>query len=202
MGFSFEAFLYQLLIDPILSNLHKSILTNIKSSDRVLDVACGTGSLSMAIAEKAEYVKGIDLSEPMIRTAIKSADRRGVKNVDFTLHDANELAVFKDHEFEIAVTSMAIHQFDAELAIRILSEMKRIASKIIIIDYNYPLPEGFSGSVAKGIEKLAGGDHYRNFTTYMRSGGIEYFTGRSGLEIKSQVLKGRGIFVISVCSSI
>jgi len=199
MRFSFEAFLYQLLIDPILSKLHKSILANIKSSDKVLDVACGTGSLSLAIAEKALYVKGIDLSEPMINSAIKSAGRRGVKNVDFTLRDASELTDFKDHEFEIAVTSMAIHQFDAELAIRILTEMKRIASRVIIIDYNYPLPKGFSGSVASGIEKLAGGDHYRNFAIYMRSGGIEYFTGRSGLEIKSQVLKGRGEFAISVC---
>jgi SAM-dependent methyltransferase len=202
MEFSFEAFLYQLLIDPILSNLHKSILSIIKSSDKVLDVACGTGSLSLAIAAKAFYVKGIDLSEPMIKTAMKSAGRRGVKNAEFTIHDASDLTDFKDHEFEIAVTSMAIHQFEAELAIRILSEMKRIASKIIVIDYNYPLPKGFSGTVAAGIERLAGGDHYRNFSIYMKSGGIEYFTSRSGLEIKSQVLKGKGVFAISVCSSV
>ena len=53
MTFSLSSFIYQTVIDPILAKLHGSVLDNIDSSHRVIDVACGTGSLSLAIAEKA-----------------------------------------------------------------------------------------------------------------------------------------------------
>jgi len=200
MNFSIKGLLYQILIDPILTRLHSDVNSNIEASDRVLDIACGTGSLSLAMAKKAEFATGIDLSEEIIATANRSAKRNGVKNVKFEYRDASDLTCYKDNEFDIAVTSMAIHQFDADLAIRILMEMKRIASKQIIVDYNYPMPKGFSCALANGIEKLAGGDHYRNFRVYMSKGGIRYFLKQSGLSDKSSVLRGNGVFVIVVCT--
>jgi ubiquinone/menaquinone biosynthesis C-methylase UbiE len=199
MNFSFNGFIYQVLIDPILARLHNTILDNIDPSHRVIDVACGTGSLSLAIAGKAKSVTGIDLSEEMIGTASRSAKRRGITNVIFELRDASHLTEFKKDEFDVAVTTMAIHQFDAELAVKILSEMKRIASKVVIVDYNHPMPKGFSRSLAYGIERIAGGDHYRNFAVYMKKEGISYFTKRSGLLINSQHVRGNGVFLVSVC---
>jgi len=199
MNFSFSGFIYQVLIDPILSRFHDTILENIDSSHRVIDVACGTGSLSLALAGKARSVTGIDLSEEMIGTASRSAKRRGITNVSFELRDASHLTEFKKDEFDVAVTTMAIHQFDAELAVKILSEMKRIASKVVIVDYNHPMPKGFSRSLAYGIERIAGGDHYRNFAVYMKKEGMSYFTERSGLLINSQHVRGNGVFLVSVC---
>lgn len=199
MNFSFSGFIYQVLIDPILSRFHDTILENIDSSHRVIDVACGTGSLSLAIAGKARSVTGIDLSEEMIGTAGRSARRRGIANVSFELRDASHLSEFADKEFDVAVSTMAIHQFDADLAVSILSEMKRIASKVIIIDYNHPMPKSFSRFIAYGAERIAGGDHYRNFAVYMKKEGISYFTKRSGLLIDSQQVRGNGVFLVSVC---
>ncbi|MBN2481005.1 MAG: hypothetical protein JXB19_04640 [Bacteroidales bacterium] len=46
MIFSLKAFFYRKAIDPILSELHRSILVHVKQSDRVLDVACGAGALT------------------------------------------------------------------------------------------------------------------------------------------------------------
>jgi len=199
MNISLKGLFYQILIDPILSKLHNGITTNIDFSDRIIDIACGTGSLSLAIAKKAEFVTGIDLSEEIIATAKRTAKRQAVHNVKFENHDASDLSCYKDKEFDVALTSMAIHQFDSELAIRILAEMKRISSKQIIVDYNYPMPKGFSRSIAYGIEKLAGGDHYRNFRVYMGKGGIQYFLSESGLAEKSSIIRGNGVFVIIVC---
>ncbi len=200
MNFSLKGFFYQVLIDPILSKLHDSITSNIEKSQRVIDIACGTGSLSLAVAKKALHVTGIDLSKDIIGTANRSATKRNAKNVKFEYQDASDLSCFKNKEFDIAMTSMAIHQFDADLAIRIMSEMKRIAPKIIIVDYNYPMPKGYSRSIAYGIEWLAGGDHYRNFKKYMTKGGIHTFLKESGLTIKSETVRGNGVFVIVVCS--
>ncbi len=198
MDFSFKGFFYQVTIDPILSRLHDSVINNIEPFHRILDIACGTGSLAIAIAKKATHVTGIDLSEEIIDTARRSAIKRDSKNVRFEYRDASDLSCYKDKEFNVAVTSMAIHQFDTELAIKILSEMKRIASKLIILDYNYPMPKGFSRSFAFGIERLAGGDHYRNFRVYMKNGGIHYFLKQSGISISKEVIRGNGVFVIVV----
>ena len=199
MNFGIDILIYQRLIDPILSRLHNGITEYFESTDRVIDVGCGTGSLSLAIAVKVMFITGIDLSEEMIGAAVRSARKRGISNARFEVSDASDLADFKDHEFDIAVTSMAIHQFDAELAVKILSEMKRISQKVIIIDYNYPLPKRFSGYLAAGIERVAGGEHYRNFRVFIKNGGIHYFTNHSGLSIKSEIVKGNGVFLITVC---
>jgi len=198
MNFSINGFVYQVLIDPILLRLYNTILDNIDPSQRVVDVACGTGSQAMAIARKAIHVTGIDLSEEMISTARRAAHKRGVINVQFELRDASNLSAYENNEFDIAITSMAVHQFESSLAITILSEMKRIASKVIIVDYNYPMPKGFSRLVVKSIERFAGGDHYRNFRKYMGKDGIHYFAEQAGVEITSEVIRGNGVFVVVV----
>jgi SAM-dependent methyltransferase len=199
MNYYFKGFFYQAFIDPILSKLHDSIRENTASDDRVIDIACGTGALSMAIAGNVLHVTGIDLSNDIIHTANRSAGKRKIKNVIFEARDASDLSCYKDGEFDVAVTSMAIHQFDADLAINILSEMRRISKKIIITDYNCPMPKGTSRSLAYGIERLAGGDHYRNFRLYMKSGGITSFTKQCGLTIKSEAKRGNGVFTVVVC---
>lgn len=199
MHLSFTSFLYRILIDPVLSQLHQTILAEIKPSDKVIDVACGTGSLSLAIAKRARSVMGIDLSEEMLGSARRSANKRSVCNAGFIVLDASEMKIFRDKEFNIAVTSMAVHQFDAEVALKVLSEMKRIATGIVIVDYNYPLPGRFYKWLVNTIESIAGGDHYRNFKLYMKNGGISHFINLSGLVVKSQTVKGNGIFLINVC---
>lgn len=77
--------------------------------------------------------------------------------------------------------------------------MKRIASKVIIADYNCPMPDGFSRSVAYSAEHLAGGDHHRNFLNYMSAGGIKHFTEAAGLEVISATIRSKGVFVVVVC---
>jgi len=91
---------------------------------------------------------------------------------------------------------MAIHQFEPALAIKILAEMKRIASRVIVADYNCPMPTGIYRSVAYGIERFAGGDHYRNFRNYMTVGGMEFFTGEAGLSIVSSAIRGKGVLMV------
>jgi len=194
-----KALTYNLLIDPLLSGPRKRVAEEISGPDTVIDIACGPGTLAMELAKRAGHVTGIDLDEKLISFAEDRADKKGIKNLDFRVLDASHLSIYKKNEFDIAVTSMAIHQFSEDLAVNILIEMKRIARKVVIADYNCPLPRSFSGSVAFGIERIARGDHYRNFRNYMLRGGLTWFTDRAGLTVWSKVIRGNGVFVVAVC---
>jgi len=199
MKFSLKGFFYRTLIDPLLAGLRETILLNISSSDKIIDVACGPGTLAIAMAGMAGNVTGIDLDHELISHNLRRSSEKRIKNIHFEVRDASDLSGFRDREFDIAVTSMAIHQFEPQLAIKVLSEMKRIAVKVIVADYNCPMSKGFPASVAHGIEKMAAGDHYRNFKNYMSAGGIKYFTNASGLEIRSSVVRSNGVFVVVIC---
>jgi len=199
MFFSLYGLIYQVLIDPVFSRVHRYILSNINPSDKVIDVACGTGSLSLAISESGSYVTGIDISESMIETARKSAQKRNIKNVLFFVLDASDLSQFRNMEFDVAVITMAVHQFDKEQAIKILGQMKRIATKVIIMDYNYPIPGNVSGAIASITERIVGGEHYRNFRVYIKYNGMGYFLKRAGLVVRSQFVSGNKLFIISEC---
>ena len=198
MVFSFNTFFYQVFIDPILSPLHRSVLVHAEPAYRIIDVACGTGALAMAMAQRAGRVTGIDLSEENIAAAQRMARRRGAGNVVFEVRDAGDLSCYADKEFDMAVTSMAVHQFDSDLTVNILAEMKRIARRVVIADYNHHMPRGWGRSVAWSMEHLAGGAHYRNFRTYMRLGGIHHFTRQAGITIVSEVTRRGGVFVVAL----
>ncbi len=202
MPFSLQTLIYQACIDPILAPLHKSVLEQVEPSLRVLDIACGTGALAMAIAQKAEHVTGIDLSEEAIAAAKRVARRKAINNVSFEIHDAGDLSLYTENEFDIAVTSMAIHQFDADLAVKILTEMKRVARSLIFVDYNHHMPRSWGKSLAWTIERMAGGDHYRNFRIYMKKGGILHFARQAGINLQSQKIRGGGVFVVAVSNEV
>lgn len=200
MSFYFSGFIYQVLIDPILSHLHDSVIAHVEPGCRVIDIACGTGSMALAIAGTAGQVIGIDLSEELIGLAARTAKKRGISNARFEVRDASDLSCYADAKFDVAVISMAVHQFGKGQATGILKEMKRIAARQILVDYNFPMPANLSGFIAKGIERLAGGDHYRNFCEYMKSGGIGYFTDKAELSVRSGIGKGNGVFLVTVCN--
>lgn len=199
MKFSLNSFIYRHVIDRILSGVQKSILESLNPESRVLDVACGTGSLSLAMAGVALEVTGIDLSEEMIAIAGEAAVERGVTNVEFNVSDASDLSLIGDNTFDVAVTSMAVHQFNAELAVQVLGEMRRIARRVIIMDYNYPMPPGISRLTIRIIEWIAGGDHFRNFKIFNRSGGLDHFISNAGLKVDS-VLYLSSSFRVLDCS--
>ena len=196
-----NALIYTTLIDPLLSGLRKTVVENINQPATVIDIACGPGTLAFQIAEKASHVTGIDLDEGAISHASSRAKKRGAGNLTFDIRDASDLSSFHDGQFDVAVTSMAVHQFPEELAVQILKEMSRIAKAVIIADYNCPMPRGISRSLAYGIEYIAKGDHYRNFMNYMKRGGVGWFTAEAGLTIRSTNIRGNGVFVVAVCDT-
>ncbi len=199
MSIFMKGFTYRIFIDPLLSGVREVIRSKTDKGSSVIDVACGTGSLALLLAQKADNVTGIDLDQKLVSYASVRASEKEITNVKFRECDASDLSCYRDGEFDFAVTSMSVHQFDPGLAVKVLMEMKRVAAKVIIADYNCPLPHGFSGSLAYMIERIARGDHYRNFRNYMNRGGLGSFLEKAGISVISAEVRGNGVFIITVC---
>lgn len=64
--------------------------------DTVLDVACGTGSLALSLAQHVDRVTGIDLTPAMLNQAREAQSKYGVNNVDWQIGDAAALPFGND----------------------------------------------------------------------------------------------------------
>ena len=81
----------------------------------VLDVACGPGVLSAAIAETAREVVAFDLTPAMLAKAAQRCAAAGRGNVSFREGNAAYMP-FADAAFDGAVTRLAIHHFTSRRA--------------------------------------------------------------------------------------
>ena len=95
------------------------------SSGRVLDVGCGTGIATLAIAESVPrgQVLGVDLSDGMLRVATGKASARKMAHVNFRKMDAEALNL-SDGSFDVVVSLFALTHFPDPL--RALGEMRRV----------------------------------------------------------------------------
>jgi ubiquinone/menaquinone biosynthesis C-methylase UbiE len=89
----------------------------------VLDVACGPGILSAAIAKAARDVVAFDLTPQMLKKAAQRCAEAGVDNVTFREGNAAALP-FADAAFDAAVTRLSVHHFDRPS--RVIEEIFRV----------------------------------------------------------------------------
>ena len=91
----------------------------------VLDVACGPGILSAAIAKSARDVVALDLTPQMLTKARQRCSAAGLNlnNVAFREGNAAELP-FADNTFDAVVTRLSVHHFDRPD--RVMSEIFRV----------------------------------------------------------------------------
>jgi SAM-dependent methyltransferase len=89
----------------------------------VLDVACGPGIVTSALAERAQEVVALDLTPQMLEKARERCSKAGRTNVVFKEGSATALP-FCDACFDAVMTRLSFHHF-AEPS-TVLSEMLRV----------------------------------------------------------------------------
>lgn len=117
---------------------------NIAVTDRlkILDLGCGPGAVSFAMAQKAEKnteITGIDISESQLEYARSQAGKFHCK-LNFLNMSMDELA-FPDNHFDIIVSSMALHETPPEVRRAAIKEVARTLKKgglFIYVDWSRP----------------------------------------------------------------
>jgi SAM-dependent methyltransferase len=89
----------------------------IAPDDRVLDVGCGTGHVTLLAARHAHRgnVAGVDLSAPMLERARADATAQGIANVRFEQADA-QVHPFPDAGFDVAISRGGVMFFEDAVA--------------------------------------------------------------------------------------
>jgi len=166
-----------------------------------LDVGCGSGLSTLALAEIARRVVGVDASAEMVALAPPQA------RVSYTVAPAEELP-FGDGSFELLTASQAFHWFDRP---RFLAEAHRVlrpGGHLVVYDHyfgarleenesfrawfreqylgKYPSPKRgeivFTESEALEYGfRLLGGEHYDDALRFTPESLIDYLTTHSNI---------------------
>jgi demethylmenaquinone methyltransferase/2-methoxy-6-polyprenyl-1,4-benzoquinol methylase len=114
-------------------------LAGLNSTDRVLDICCGTGSTTAIIAPEVDqgHVIGVDLSPDMLAVA----QRKVVAPwVSFQRASVDALP-FADNSFDHVICSYGLHEIPKEIRAAALKEVFRvlkIGGKFLTLDYHLP----------------------------------------------------------------
>ena len=126
--FNFQVNYYKSIINKIKPNL------DISKYDTILDVGCGTGSLSKVLSERGLDVTGIDPSIGMLNQARQRLKYSGINLIHII---PGERLPFEDKSFDVVITSYVAHGLKPGERINLYNEMKRVAKELVIIhDYN------------------------------------------------------------------
>jgi ubiquinone/menaquinone biosynthesis C-methylase UbiE len=105
-----------------------------KSSARALDVACGPGFLTLALARRCAEATGFDATDAFLDLARKEARDRGQDNIQFQQGNAEALP-YDDGAFDLVTCRAAFHHFPEPD--RVLAEMTRVAApggRVLVAD--------------------------------------------------------------------
>ncbi|MCO4862887.1 class I SAM-dependent methyltransferase [Cupriavidus sp. WGlv3] len=105
---------HQGLLDDMFRPLEEQLVqaAGIAAAQRILDVGCGTGSTTLALARHIGaqgHCTGIDISAPMLAAARSRAQRKGI-NASFVHADAQEHA-FAPASFDLIVSRLGVMFF-------------------------------------------------------------------------------------------
>ncbi|MCK4657058.1 MAG: methyltransferase domain-containing protein [candidate division Zixibacteria bacterium] len=167
-------------------------------NEEILDMCCGTGGATCAIARRAGSccrIIGMDLSSGQIRAARK---RTYLDNVEFVVGDVT-FTGFEDGYFDKVFITHALHEMRRADRLKVLHEARRILrpdGKVVILELDNP--ESFIVRLFVGLWFFYWLPF--NFETPTRRDMLKYGlaneVGETGFRNVRKVSKYRGVFQI------
>src|SRR3954470_2607930 len=112
------------------------LAANPQPGERALDLCCGTGDISFALARKGASVLGLDFSEPMLRIARQRAVQAG--SVEFVQGDAQALG-FEDGSFDIVTIGYGFRNLpDPRAGLIEMDRVTRPGGRLLALDFGKP----------------------------------------------------------------
>jgi ubiquinone/menaquinone biosynthesis C-methylase UbiE len=128
----------------------------------VLDLGCGAGHASFAVAAHARSVVAYDIAEPMLATVAAAARDKGLANIRAQQGPAEQLP-FADASFDWVVSRFSAHHW-RDLP-RALGEVRRVlkpGGRVLFIDVAGADDPLFDTHL-QAVEVLRDGSHVRNY---------------------------------------
>ena len=142
--------------------LLEKLLQEIDSGSTVLEVASGTGVVSLRVAEKAKLVYAVDISPAMVNEARKKAKAHKLENVEFSVDDAYSLP-FENDTFDVAICSNALHNMkNPEIPLREMGRVLKVEGKLLPPTFCHG--EGMKSKIISRIMSITGFPAYHRFT--------------------------------------
>ena len=120
-------------------NSSAHLLGRLRPTDRLLDVGCGPGTITIDLARRLPQgaVVGIDRSEDVVDEATRSARADGTANVEFRVADLMALP-FDDDSFDVVHAHQVLqHLTDPVGALREMARVTRPGGIVAVRDSDY-----------------------------------------------------------------
>ncbi len=109
-------------------------LAELKTSDDVLDVACGPGLVACEFARIARQVTGLDVTEKMLHQAALRQRQLSLSNLSWQQGDAYALP-YADNRFDLVVTRYSFHHLlQPAVALQEMLRVCKPGGRVLIAD--------------------------------------------------------------------
>jgi len=135
---------YDLINDVQSAGLHRLWkrrlvrIAALKPGQKALDVCCGTGDVTMALAGSGANVVGLDFNGRMLDVARKRAASGALRNVRFLEGDALQIP-FGESAFDVVAISYGLRNLsDFEGGVSELHRVTKPGGRILVLDFGKP----------------------------------------------------------------
>jgi demethylmenaquinone methyltransferase / 2-methoxy-6-polyprenyl-1,4-benzoquinol methylase len=114
---------------------------SVKPGDNCLDVCCGTGEWTFALAEAAGesgHVTGLDFSENMLKVGREKLKKRSLPQVAFIHGNAMELP-FEDNTFDVVTIGFGLRNVpDYFQALKEMARVVKPGGRVVCLETSHP----------------------------------------------------------------
>lgn len=130
----------------------------------VLDLGCGAGHASFAVAPVARSVVAYDLSSRMLEVVAAASQARGLGNISTRQGDVAQLP-YADASFDLVLTRFSAHHWpDVQAALSEVARVLRPGGSLVVVDIVAPKQALFDTTL-QAVELLRDASHVRDYRT-------------------------------------